>query len=57
MTGGAIDEPAWDFFVSSKQADQEWAEWVAWVLEEDGYRVLVQTWDMVAGSDWIKLMD
>ena len=40
----------WDFFVSYTQADRNWAEWIAWVLEEDGRKVLVQAWDFVAGG-------
>jgi hypothetical protein len=28
----------WDFFISYTQADRAWAEWMAWVLEETGYR-------------------
>jgi hypothetical protein len=43
----------WDFFVSYTQADRAWAEWMAWTLEEDGYRVLVQAWDFVPGSNWV----
>ncbi|TQM83851.1 tetratricopeptide (TPR) repeat protein [Saccharothrix saharensis] len=43
----------WDFFVSYTQDDRAWAEWVAWELEEAGYRVLVQAWDMVPGSNWV----
>jgi len=43
--------------VSYTQADRAWAEWIAWLLEEDGYRVLVQAWDMVAGTNWISRMD
>ncbi len=57
MAGG--DEPGggWDFFVSYTQADRRWAEWIAWVLEEHGrYRVLVQAWDFVPGSNWIRKM-
>jgi tetratricopeptide (TPR) repeat protein len=46
----------WDFFVSYTQADQAWAEWIAWILEEDGHRVLVQAWDFVPGSNWIQGM-
>ena len=42
----------WDFFISYTQADRAWAEWIAWVLEEDGHRVLVQAWDFVPGSNW-----
>ena len=47
---------AWEFFVSYTQADQAWAEWIAWVLEEDGHKVLVQAWDFVPGSNWIQGM-
>ncbi len=46
----------WDFFVSYTQADRGWAEWIAWLLEEARYRVLVQAWDMVPGSNWIDRM-
>ncbi|WP_225438785.1 toll/interleukin-1 receptor domain-containing protein [Candidatus Frankia nodulisporulans] len=41
--GGAVDDGyEWDFFVSYTAMDQPWAVWVAWVLEEAGFRVLVQ---------------
>lgn len=43
----------WDFFVSYTQADRAWAEWIAWELERDGYRVLIQAWDMVPGVNWV----
>jgi hypothetical protein len=46
----------WDFFVSYTQADRAWAEWIAWILEEDDHRVLVQAWDFVPGSNWIQGM-
>jgi TIR domain-containing protein len=46
----------WDFFVSYTQADREWAVWIAWVLEEAGYRVLVQAWDFVPGGNWVQGM-
>lgn len=42
-----------DFFISYTRADRAWAEWIAWVLEEDGYRVLIQAWDFVPGSNWM----
>lgn len=47
----------WDFFISYTQADRAWAEWIAWALEEDGHRVLIQAWDSVPGSNWIHGMD
>lgn len=43
----------WDFFVSYTSSDQPWAEWAAWTLEEARYRVLVQAWDFVPGSNWV----
>jgi len=51
-TAGA-DGAGWDFFVSYTQVDREWAEWIAWTLEEAGYRVLVQAWDFVPGTNWV----
>jgi hypothetical protein len=45
-----------DFFVSYTQADRAWAEWIAWILEEDDHRVLVQAWDFVPGTNWIQSM-
>lgn len=53
---GEDSRDEWDYFVSYAQADQLWAEWIAWTLEEDGYRVLVQAWDFVPGSNWIQGM-
>jgi hypothetical protein len=44
---------SWDFFVSYTQVDQRWAEWIAWTLEEAGYRVLLQAWDMPGGANWV----
>jgi len=52
----ASGDEVWDFFVSYTQADRPWAEWVAWQLEETGYRVLIQAWDFVGGSNWISKM-
>lgn len=42
----------WDFFVSYTQSDLPWAEWIAWQLEEAGFRVLMQAWDFVPGTRW-----
>ena len=55
-TRGADDE-GWDFFVSYTSADEQWAKWVAWQLEDAKYRVLIQAWDFVAGSNWTARMD
>ena len=42
-----------DFFVSYNSTDRTWAEWVAWVLEEHGYRVIIQAWDFRPGGNFI----
>ena len=46
----------WDFFVSYTQDDRQWAEWIAWELEEARHRVLIQAWDIVPGSNWVATM-
>lgn len=42
-----------DFFVSYTAADEHWAEWIAWTLEEANYTVVVQKWDFPAGSNFV----
>ena len=41
-----------DFFVSYTSVDSAWAEWIAWQLVADGYKVVVQVWDFGPGRDW-----
>jgi len=55
VAGGGADD-GWDFFVSYAQMDRPWAEWVAWTLEDASYRVLLQAWDLVPGSNWPHLV-
>jgi TIR domain/WD domain, G-beta repeat len=52
LTGTNDQERRYDFFIAYAQPDRPWAEWIAWDLEDVGYRVLVQAWDFVAGSNW-----
>ena len=42
-----------DFFVSYNSADSEWAEWIAWTLEEIGYSVVIQAWDFRPGGNFV----
>jgi hypothetical protein len=42
-----------DFFVSYNSADREWAEWIAWTLEQAGYSTIVQAWDFRPGSNFV----
>jgi tetratricopeptide (TPR) repeat protein len=56
VAAGKTSPGVWDFFISYTQADRAWAEWIAWILEEDGHRILVQAWDFVPGTSWIQGM-
>lgn len=42
-----------DFFISYTGSDRTWAEWVAWVLEEAGYSVVIQAWDFRPGGNFV----
>jgi len=46
-----------DFFISYTQSDVVWAEWIAWQLEENGYKTVLQAWDFRPGANFIDLMD
>jgi TIR domain len=45
-----------DFFVSYTLADKVWAEWIAYVLEEAGWSVIIQAWDFRPGSNFVMEM-
>src|SRR3712207_6054188 len=40
-------------FVSYAGRDFAWAEWVAWQLRHDGYRVELDRWDWAAGDNFV----
>lgn len=42
-----------DFFISYSRADANWAQWVAWTLEEAGYSVIIQAWDFRPGANFV----
>jgi len=42
-----------DFFISYTRRDRTWAEWIAWVLEEAGYSVIIQAWDFRPGGNFV----
>ncbi|GAB2817614.1 hypothetical protein GCM10022221_14330 [Actinocorallia aurea] len=46
-----------DVFVSYNPADERWAAWIAWELEDAGYRTMMQAWDFVPGTNFIDFMD
>ncbi|MEM7066502.1 MAG: tetratricopeptide repeat protein [Cyanobacteria bacterium P01_B01_bin.77] len=41
------------FFVSYNKADKAWAEWIAWILEKAGHRVVIQAWDFRPGGNFV----
>jgi hypothetical protein len=42
-----------DFFISYNQEDRQWAEWIAWILEEKNYSVVIQAWDFRPGGNFV----
>ena len=42
-----------DFFISYNRHDKQWAEWIAWTLEEAGYTVILQAWDFRPGGNFV----
>lgn len=42
-----------DFFISYTHADEKWAQWIAYVLEEEGYSTIIQAWDFRPGSNFV----
>jgi len=41
-----------DFFVGYNRHDCDWAEWIAWQLEDAGYSVVIQAWDFRPGENF-----
>ena len=46
-----------DFFISYTGCDRQWAEWIAFQLEEAGYTLFIQAWDFRPGSNFVAEMD
>src|SRR5581483_7845881 len=42
-----------DFFISCTRADQQWAEWIAWQLEEASFTAILQAWDFQAAGNFV----
>ncbi|NEI53222.1 TIR domain-containing protein [Rhizobium leguminosarum] len=42
-----------DFFISYTHADVKWAEWIAFVLEEESFSTIIQAWDFRPGSNFV----
>lgn len=46
-----------NFFISYTAVDRAWAEWIAMQLENAGYTIIIQAWDIVPGTNFIAEMD
>jgi len=46
-----------DFFISYSLSDDKWATWIAHELESAGYRVMIQAWDFVPGTNFLDFID
>jgi hypothetical protein len=42
-----------DFFISYNRHDKQWAEWIAWQLENAGYTTIIQAWDFRPGANFV----
>ncbi|MER9414057.1 toll/interleukin-1 receptor domain-containing protein [Mesorhizobium sp. M0589] len=42
-----------DFFISYTHTDTAWAEWIAYVLEESEFSVVIQAWDFRPGANFV----
>ena len=45
-----------DFFISYTAADNRWASWIAFVLEEERYTTVLQEWDFRPGTNFALAM-
>ena len=44
------------FFISHAGPNTAWAEWLAWQLQQAGYRVELDVWDWAPGEDFVARM-
>jgi hypothetical protein len=54
---GHSEDRRCDFFVSYTKTDEAWAVWIAWIVEEMGFRTMVQAWDFQPGTNWVQKMN
>ena len=45
-----------DFLISYTKADRDWAEWVAWELQEAGYKCTIQAWHFALSQSIVQRM-
>ena len=42
-----------DFFISYTSSDQQWAQWIAYELEDAGYSTVMQAWDFHSSGNFV----
>ena len=52
-----MSEKKKDFFISYNKADEQWATWIAAVLEKGGYTCYIEAWDFRPGGNFVLYMD
>jgi len=52
-----LPESTYEFMVSYTGEDSNWAEWIAWQLRAEGYRIFLQAWNIPAGTNFVAAMD
>lgn len=52
-----MDEEVKHFFISYNKADRAWAVWIAWVLEEAKYNLVIQDWDVQPPDNFVFWMN
>lgn len=50
------DADSLDFFISHAGTDRDWAEWVAWQLDQAGHSVELAVWDWAVGENVVARM-
>lgn len=53
---GKMLPPVARVFISYNRADRPWAEWIAGVIEREGYQPIIQAWHFRPGEDFILRM-
>ena len=46
-----------DFFISLSGKDKAWGDWIAWQLDEAGYKIIYQHWHFQVGEDFLRHME
>ncbi|NMH77597.1 toll/interleukin-1 receptor domain-containing protein, partial [Pseudonocardia xinjiangensis] len=46
-----------DFYISYSPADDRWATWIGWTLTEAGFRIRLQAWDFMPGTNFTEFTD